>query len=128
VTMPNMNRTNDVQVSKNFKLSEFECNNGSHVVILDGELVEKLQALRDKVGKPIRINSAYRTPAYNMKIGGSPKSQHLEGKAADIVISGIPPAKVAELASAVGFRGIGIYNTFTHVDVREKSTRWDFRK
>ena len=47
-------------------------------------LVEKvLDPLREKVGA-IRINSGYRTPAYNKQIGGSPTSQHITGQAADI--------------------------------------------
>jgi uncharacterized protein YcbK (DUF882 family) len=123
-----MGRVNDVQVSKNFKLYEFECKNGSNVVVLDGELVERMQALRERLGTPIIITSGYRTPAHNMKVGGSPKSQHLLGKAADIVVKGYTPEQVAKAAKDVGFRGIGIYNTFTHLDVREKPTSWDMRK
>lgn len=47
-------------------------------------LVEKvLDPLREKIGA-IRINSGYRTPAYNKQIGGSPTSQHITGQAADI--------------------------------------------
>lgn len=50
------------------------------------------------------------------------------GKAADIVIEGWDPVEVAALAEEVGFVGIGLYNTFTHVDVRDGDpTRWDSR-
>ena len=45
-----------------------------------------LQKLRDKLG-PIRITSAYRSPALNRVLSGSSKrSQHMEGKAADCII------------------------------------------
>jgi uncharacterized protein YcbK (DUF882 family) len=121
-------RVNDVQVSKNFKLYEFECNDGNHEVKLDPEGLEKLQALRERLGRPISINSAYRTPEYNARIGGSPKSQHKEGKAFDIVVSGMKPEQVIHLAKVVGFRGIGLYDTFLHIDVRENPASWDLRK
>jgi uncharacterized protein YcbK (DUF882 family) len=115
---------NNISVAKNFKLYEFECKDGSHIVKLDENLVEKLQRLRELVNKPIVITSAYRTPAYNASVEGSPKSQHMEGKACDIKISGLTPSQVAKLAEQVGFTGIGIYKTFTHVDVRATKARW----
>ncbi len=47
-------------------------------------LVNKvLDPLREKVGA-IRVNSGYRTPAYNKQIGGATNSQHCRGEAADI--------------------------------------------
>lgn len=119
-----MVRVNDIQVSRNFKLYEFECKDGSGLVKVDPELLDKLQKLRDLVKRPIMINSGYRTPEHNKKVGGSPNSQHLLGKAADIVISGLPPSMVAEFAEQVGFNGVGVYNTFTHVDVRNKKVSW----
>lgn len=118
-------KVNDIQISKNFKLYEFECHDGNHEVKVDPELVEKLQKLRDTVGKPIIINSAYRTPEYNKQIGGVGGSQHIEGKAADIRINGYTPKQVRDLAKKIGFRGIGIYPTFTHVDVRANASEWN---
>jgi len=108
----------NMKLSKNFKLSEFACKDGSIVVLVDYELVEKLQQLRDKVNKPVVITSGYRSVAYNKKCGGIPTSNHLLGKAADIKISRMTPLEVARLADAFGFKGIGVYPTFTHVDVQ----------
>lgn len=118
---------NEIRISPNFLLSEFACHEGQEVK-LDPDLVRKLQALRDKLGRPIIINSGYRTPEYNKKVGGSPNSQHMLGKAADIRVPGMTPEQVAKAAEAVGFNGIGLYNTFTHVDVRGWRARWDERK
>jgi len=119
---------NDFNLAKNFKLSEFVCHDGSGKVIIVPALVEKLQALRDKLGKPITVVSAYRTEEYNKKCGGAPASQHLYGKAADIKVSGVTPLQVALLAESVGFNGIGVYthdgNYFTHVDVRPTKSYW----
>jgi len=118
---------NKIKISENFSLHEFECRDGSNLVKLDEELIDKLQKLRALVGKSIIVNSGYRTPEYNSKIGGAPKSQHMEGKAADIRVTGVTPVQVAKLAKQVGFRGVGIYDTFTHVDVRPTPTEWDYR-
>jgi uncharacterized protein YcbK (DUF882 family) len=115
---------NKIKVSENFSLHEFQCKDGSQLVKIDERLVEKLQKLRDMIGKPIVIHSGYRTPEYNKKVGGANESQHMEGTAADISIAGLSPEKVAELAEKVGFNGIGIYKTFTHVDVRSSKARW----
>ncbi len=116
------------QLSKNFKLYEFACKDGSDKVVLNCELVELLQKIRDYFGKPVIINSAYRTTTYNKKIGGVSSSQHLIGYAADIVIKGMKAKDIAvyieKLIPNTG--GIGIYMTknFVHVDVRENKSRW----
>lgn len=123
-----MARINDIRVSDNFKLYEFECNDGNHEVKLDPDLLDKLQALRTRINKPIYINSAYRTPDYNKKVGGSPTSQHLLGKACDIKVYGMNEEELLKHAKAVGFTGLGLYNKFIHVDVREKSAYWDYRR
>lgn len=115
----------DMKLSKNFRLSEFVCREGKGEVYVDMKLVERLQKLRDKVGKPITIVSGYRSEDYNRKCGGAPKSQHLLGKAVDIHISGMSPKRVAKLAEEIGFDGIGIYSTFTHMDVRGYKARWN---
>lgn len=71
-----------------------------------------------------------RCPDYNHEAGGAEDSQHLYGRAADIVVEGIHHDAVADLAERlVQFRlgGIGRYDTFTHVDVRQGPARWDYR-
>jgi uncharacterized protein YcbK (DUF882 family) len=115
------------QLSKHFNEEEFRCRDGS-IKPIDKALIEGLERLRELAGnKSIHINSGYRSPTYNKKIGGAPRSQHVQGKAADITIAGFTPRQVAELAEKVPrFRngGIGIYDTFTHVDVRKGAARW----
>ena len=122
-------KSGSVKLSANFSVSEFACHDGSDTVLISDELVALLQKIRDHFGKAITINSGYRTVAWNAKNGGAPKSQHLLGKAADITISGVTPLAVAQYAEflqpAVG--GIGLYQSFTHVDVRTARTRWDSR-
>ena len=105
-------------------MREFECKNGTHTVKLDSLLLYKLQKLRDTTERPIIVTSGYRTKEYNKKVGGSPKSQHMLGKAVDIKINGLTPDEIAIKAEKIGFGGIGIYKTFVHLDVRHIKTRW----
>lgn len=107
----------NLKLSKNFTLSEFACNDGSKEITIDYELIDKLQQLRDTLGKPVRVTSGYRTITYNKKCGGIATSNHLIGKAADIKVSGMTPLDLAKAADKIGFLGIGVYPTFTHVDV-----------
>ena len=120
-------RKSGERLSPNFRVEEFACKDGEKVVMIDTELVERLQTLRDLLGKPININSAYRTLAHNKKVGGQELSPHLAGQAADIVCPGYPPSEVAKAAESVGFRGVGLYDTFVHVDVNPRCARWDKR-
>lgn len=109
---------NNIRLAHNFLLREFECRDGSHQVVLHRELLERLQGLRNTLGRPIIINSGYRNPAHNAAVGGSPNSYHLQGMAADIRVPGISPQALAAATRQAGFRGIIIYATFVHVDVR----------
>lgn len=119
-------RMNDIKISDNFKLYEFECKDGSHQVMVDPILLTKLQTLRMRLGRPITINSGYRNATHNKKVGGVANSQHLEGRAADIKVSGLTPRQVAMEADKLGFGGIKIYPTFVHVDTREGKWREGF--
>jgi GH25 family lysozyme M1 (1,4-beta-N-acetylmuramidase) len=117
--------TIDGRVS-NFQVKEFACHDGTNEILIDGNLVRRLQDCRDKFGVTI-INSAYRTPDYNKKIGGATNSQHVKGKASDTVCRGTSPLEVAMYAEAIGMGGIGLYNDFTHIDTRDIKARWDNR-
>lgn len=116
-------------LSKNFKVSEFKCNDGSDTVLISDKLVGLLQNIRDHFGVAVTINSAYRTESYNKKIGGATKSQHVNGTAADIVVKGATPLEVAQYVEHImpDSGGIGVYQSFTHVDVRASRSRWDNR-
>ena len=122
-----------MKLTKNFNLSEFECKCGcvmpefvkKNVI----ELAENLQVLRDAVGR-LDLTNAYRCKEHNADVGGAVNSQHVKGKAADIKSSTIEPWDMAttvdDLMKTEKFKlgGIGIYNTFTHVDTRGSRARW----
>lgn len=111
----------------NFKISEFACKDEEKTdeLLVDGELIEKLQIMREHFRSPIYINSGYRTEKHNAEVGGVAGSYHTKGKAADIVVSGVPSGTVANFARIIGFRGVGTYSTFTHVDTRETISYWN---
>lgn len=114
-------------LSANFKVREFRCKDGSDKILVETALVNLLQELREHFGKAVTISSAYRTGSHNTAVGGSPRSRHLLGTAADISIYGVTPLEVAQYAEALmpSSGGIGLYKTFTHVDMRTSRTRWD---
>jgi uncharacterized protein YcbK (DUF882 family) len=110
------------KVSRNFTLGELASKDGANIVLLHPALIIALQTIRDHVGKPIRVNSAFRSPAHNKAIGGASNSLHTLGLAADIVIDGMTPIEVASLANDMGLGGIKAYPTFTHIDVGRHRT------
>ena len=112
-------------MTDNFSLAEFACKHCGAVKI-DPVLVEKLQQLREKTGRAIAITSGYRCPEHNYAVGGVANSEHVKGKAADIVVPGLTPTQVGAIAEHVGFGGIGIYEGqgFVHVDTRANRARW----
>lgn len=109
------------QVSTNFKVKEFKCNDGSDKIIVDTEFVKNvLQKIRAHFNSAVTINSAYRTPSYNKKVGGAASSYHVKGRAFDIVVKGKTPSEVAKYARSIGVKGVIEYNTFVHIDSRPK--------
>ena len=85
-------------------------------------VAQRLQAIRDIIGLPIQITSGYRTPQHNRKVGGHPKSYHVKGQAADIVVQGMPASRVQHLLRHWS-GGLGSYASFTHIDIGPKR-RW----
>ena len=115
------------QVSKNFKVKEFRCKDGSDTILIDVDFVkDKLQKIRDHFKVPVTINSAYRTESYNKKVGGASKSYHMKGQAFDIVVKGISTKDVASYAETLlnNTGGIGVYSNFIHIDSRKEKSRW----
>ena len=75
--------------------------------------------------KPIIIISGYRCPAHNKDVKGVPKSQHLIGRAADIIVKGVDLYAIIAVAESVFYNcGLGQYEHFIHVDTRGKAARW----
>lgn len=116
------------KLSTNFTVKEFACKDGSDAVLVAPRLVMVLQSIRSHFGTAVTINSGYRTPQYNTKVGGVAHSQHCYGTAADITVKGQTPAAVAAYARQLmpDWGGVGVYakKGFTHIDVREAKADW----
>lgn len=123
-------RDGERHVSPHFRVREFASKDGSDKVLIDDALVALLENIREAAGgNAVTINSGYRSPEHNKAVGGVSGSQHTKGTAADIVVQGASPLLVGQIAehflNASG--GIGVYQTFTHVDTRSTRSRWDQR-
>lgn len=115
-------------LSAHFKLAEL-MSPDSQTVPLDvlenlRKLANRLEDVRTLLGnKPIHINSGYRTVSRNRAVGGVSSSQHLFGRAADIVVTGMTPAQVYKALDKEWDGGLGGYSTFTHLDIWTRR-RW----
>ena len=129
------------QVTRNFKLGEFACNDGT--AYIDGlvreqgltkkqakyrakQLADRLERLRAREGgRALRPNSVFRTKTYNQRVGGVPGSAHTRGYAADLPApAGVTLAAHREHGRAIFEGGVGIYprQHFVHMDFDPNET------
>ena len=114
------------RLAAHFTVSEFASKDGADEVKIDLLLVQHLETIRQHFGKPVIINSGYRTPAHNAAVGGVKDSYHVKGMAADIVVQGVKSKDVAQYAESLKIGGIGWYekSNFVHIDTRSGCVRW----
>lgn len=112
----------NAKISEHFAYKEYFCRCGDcENQPVSGRLFPMLESLREHFGgRRITITSGYRCPVHNEKIGGAPKSRHTIGDAVDMTMQGQTPVSVAEAAKDIGFTGIKVYRTWTHLDLRPK--------
>lgn len=92
------------------------------------DLLSRTQnALSTMAGAPVPLvlTSGYRTPEHNARIeGAAVASEHLYGRASDLVVPGFAPGIVANTGGILGAGGVGVYSRFTHLDVGGTGRRW----
>jgi uncharacterized protein YcbK (DUF882 family) len=135
----------DDHITKNFRLAEIQCGTGE--ILLNEKVVahaQRLQRFRDWYKRPIIVNSWYRTAEYNAKVGGVPKSQHIQGIATDCALPKeffeYTKERQNEFLEHVkqfwvmtrtdgNMGGVGFYDTFFHLDSRsgKELAFWDNR-
>ena len=116
-----------------FTMAEFKCKCGGrycngYPAEIDMIMVKIADKIREKIGKPITINSGLRCKTHNANVGGVSNSQHLYGNAADLGCpSGCTPAQMASIAEDImgDTGGIGIYSWGIHIDTRSTKSRWN---
>jgi len=111
------------KLSPNFSREEFACKCGCGFDTVDTELINVAETVRARIGA-YTPNSACRCKKHNKIVGGYNNSQHLIGRAIDI-----PTKNPRDLYTYLdelyhNTFGIGLYNTFVHIDTRIKKARW----
>ena len=99
-----------MQLTANFSLAELTATgrnlpnvpNANEVANLKALASKILQPLRDSLGKPVLVNSAFRSEAVNRAVGGTATSQHRLGQAADIWVPGMSSTELAKHIVAIG--------------------------
>ncbi len=101
-----------------FSPAEIACR-GTGKLLVNEPALDRLQALRDRLGRPLIVRSAYRSPEHNRAVGGAPASKHMEGTAFDIAMANHDPEAFEAAAREGGFLGFGYYprSGFMHVDL-----------
>ena len=140
--MPSTDSLHDpARATENFSWREFYCPLAKSLPLTDLAVhhVSKLQLLREGLGRGLRVNSGYRSPEHNVRVGGATQSMHLEFASDVTPISPFGDDeervdwldKIASIAEDLGFSGIGRYNSFVHLDCRafidRPQARWDKR-
>jgi zinc D-Ala-D-Ala carboxypeptidase len=85
-----------------------------------------LEAMRSRLRRPIVVNSAHRCPQWNARVGGAPLSKHKK-VAIDISLFGHDRFLALDAAKAAGFSGLGLAQSFLHVDRRERPAQWYYK-
>ena len=146
--MPSTDSLHDpARATENFSWREFYCPLAKSLPLTDLAFhhVSKLQLLREELGRGLKVNSGYRSPEHNARVGGATQSMHLEF-ATDVTPVAITARdqwrpggsalvmwcdRIAGIAEDLGFSGIGRYDSFVHLDCRafiqRPQARWDKR-
>ena len=90
----------------NFSPAEIACR-GTGKLLINEPALDRLQVLRDRLGKPLIVRSAYRSPEHNRAVGGAARSKHMDGAAFDIAMGNHDSVAFEAAAREVGFLGFG---------------------
>ena len=127
------------RLSAHFVIEEFDCRDGTKCRPADHTGLEYLarqylEPLRSKYGR-VNINSGFRTRSYNAKIGGASKSYHIytehtNDQACDVSCASGTSRDWHRTLNTIrqkkrnGRGGLGLYDSFVHIDLREVKSDW----
>lgn len=112
---------------KYFTPEEFQrCIPPCHDYDMSERFMSRLDRMRAIYGKPMVLNSAYRSPEWELSHGRAGTSTHCEGHAVDVRCAPEDRLQMLTAAFMAGFRRIGIAETYLHLDdsVDRVQTTW----
>lgn len=122
-------------MTKNFKLEEFTRSdtsivkgiknvpNESQIINLKSLVTNLLQPIRELYGRPMKINSGFRSEELNKAVGGSATSDHRFGNAADVKVDNPKELFDIVINSGLQFDQLILYPTFIHLSYRKFGNR-----
>ena len=129
-----LKKNGDKKLSDHFRVREFRCKDGTDKILIESKVITTLEKVYDHFDcSKIIINSGYRTPTHDKKVGGSGRGSHCEGKAVDFVAydkkgNKIPSKNIVLYLEDLGILGIGYRcgrsSTATHMDINYRSKKW----
>lgn len=115
---------------KYFSEAEFRCKCGCGSTKMDQAFVDRLNALREAFGKPLRVSSGYRCPKHPIEAKKASTGMHTTGKAVDFAVERGDAVNLLAIALRMGFNGIGVQQKgtgrFIHLDDRPEKTIWSY--
>ena len=115
------------KLTKNFSYKELMCKCGCEQMNIDPTLLNKLQLLRERCGFPLVITSGYRCSQHPEERNKKEPGMHNKGLAVDIAKpQGERAYTILVNALALGFKGIGVSNSFIHLDLRQTPAIWGY--
>ena len=109
-----------------FKKEEFDCQETGENDMQE-QFLDRLYMLRNMYDKPMVITSGYRSPNHSLEKSKPKPGTHTKGIAADVRVYGQDKYELARLAFELGFTGIGISNSFIHLDISdERKAIWSY--
>ena len=116
----------DFGLYPNFSADEFKCSHcGKNE--MQADFMSRLQALRMRYGKPMKITSGYRCPEHPIEAKKDKPGAHASGLACDVGVDGQQAYDLIRHALQLGFTGIGVQQKgtgrFIHLDMLEEAPR-----
>lgn len=119
------------KISDHFRVREFDCRCKSpecKETLIDLELVELLERVREDLNFPIGVTSGYRCDSYHEELGKQGRqtaknSTHCKGQAADIWTGKHTGLELEVAARKAGFLAVGVASVWAHVDTRRDKVR-----
>ncbi len=108
-----------LKLAPNFQLDEFMEEYKGRFGLFQVHAVESIQLMREAIGGPLYVNSAYRNVDYNAGVGGATWSRHLYGDAVDIRSDDASLDELAELCEDLGAGFTSVYTSHVHCDWRD---------